>query len=200
MSKTGLNIARAGIATVWLGLLPASGLADDSSAAAATGQSLGAPAQVHRMSPGKPRPPVNARLVQAQALEPGVPASVVLQLQGRPGIEVLDVQVEGGEGLSVVSVGPRIIQGRVAEATETAGEAAEWQISATPTQGGTGQLSGRVTFRVNGVLQAAPFSVPVKVSGSRPSQAAPRQKPTGSLVTTPEGELIDSMKAETTVR
>ena len=200
MSKTGVKITRVGIATVLLGLLSGAGLADSSSGAATTRPAAKANPHVHGMSPGKPRPPVNARLVQAQALEPGVPASLVLQLRGRPGIEVLDVQVEGGEGLSVVSVGPRIIQGRVAEATETVGEAAEWQISATPTQGGTGQLSGRVTFRVNGVLQAAPFSVPVKVSGSRPSQAASRQKPTGSLVTTPKGELIDSMRAETTVR
>jgi hypothetical protein len=200
MSKTGLNIAKAGITIVWLGLLSGAGLADDSSAAAAPKQAVGAPAQVHRMSPGKPRPPVEARLVQAQGLEPGVPANLLLQLQGRPGIEILDVQVEGGDGLSVVNVVPMHLVGTAAEKSQAAGARSQWQVSATPTEGGTGQLSGLVTFRVNGVLQAAQFNLPVQVGGFKPPPRKPSQKPMGSLVTAPGGELIDSMPAETTVR
>jgi len=153
-------------------------------------------------SPGKPRPPVEARLLQAHGLDSGVPARLVLQLRGGPGIEILDLQVEGGEGLSVVSLAP--IPGAAAPGLpaepQAAGEVAQWQIAATPTLGGTRHLSGLVSFSVNGVRQAAPFSLPVQVGGSGTPPVAPRQKPMGSLVTTPDGELIDSMPAETSVR
>jgi hypothetical protein len=153
-------------------------------------------------SPGKPRPPVEARLLQAQGLESGVPGSLVLQLRGRPGIEILDLQVEGDDGLSVVSVTPSrgtALSG-LSAALQASGEVTQWQIAATPTLGGNRNLSGLVTFSVNGVRQAAPFNVAVQVGGSEGAPVAPRQKPTGSLVTTPSGELIDSMPAETTVR
>jgi len=153
-------------------------------------------------SPGKPRPPVDARLIEPQGLERGVPGSLVLQLQVRAGVEVLDVRVEGDDGLSVVNVAPSratAAQGPLA-ASKAAGEVHRWQITATPTLGGTRNLSGLVTFSINGVRQAAPFNLPVQVGGFEGPPVVPSQKPMGSLVTTPDGELIDSMPAETTVR
>jgi len=157
------------------------------------------PAERARPPTGKVRPPVEVNLAPGTKLQSGVPAQLVLQVRAAAGIERIELAVEGDEGLEVVSASRELRAGE-GNGSPSVGEAARFEISATPTSGGTRHLSGLVTFSVNGVPQAAPFNLRVEVAGpvTVPSQTV--QKPARPAARDTTGELVDSMSAETIVR
>ncbi|HET6593555.1 MAG TPA: hypothetical protein VFG48_11610, partial [Xanthomonadales bacterium] len=146
---------------------------------------------------GKPRPPVDVALVPGAALQSGVPGRLRLQVRSRLSLDSVRLVVEGDEGLAVV--GYQEVPGTEGAWHQSAGEAASFEISATPMSGGTRYLSGFLSFGVAGMSQGVPFRLPVEVGG--PVTVAPVQ---GRVERLPargaSGELIDSMPAETTVR
>ena len=151
---------------------------------------------------GKPQPPVAVTLAPGADLESGVPGQLSLQIRTGAPLEALRLTIEGDEGLTVVGFQevPGAPSAQELPGTEGAWHrAASFQVSATPTSGGTRYVSGLLSFRINGVDQAVPFKLPVRVGGpvTVPKiQAKPERLP----VKDSKGEFIDSMPAETTVR
>jgi len=187
-----MPVAAAGLVAAALVMAGLSEGAAGPTAAAASDTKLGAPAG--RRTAGKLRPPVDVRLVPVGQLEAGVPARLALQVRSAAQIEVLDLAVEGDEGLAVISSTEEV----PGTGYQTDGEAARFEISAVPMSGGTRHLSGLLRYTVNGVAQAVPFSLRVEVVG--PVTEPPRAilKPTRPAVRDTTGELVDSMPAETT--
>ena len=146
---------------------------------------------------GKPRPPVDIALVPGAALQSGVPGRLRLQVRSRVPLDSVRLLIEGDEGLTVV--GYEEVPGTEGAWHQAAGEAASYEISATPFSEGTRYLSGFLSFEVAGMSQGVPFRLPVKVGGPVtvvPVQARPERAPARDAI----GELIDSMPAETTIR
>jgi hypothetical protein len=152
-----------------------------------------------RRSIGKPRPPVEVLLAPGAQLESGVPGQLTLRVRTPLGIEGIDLAVEGDEGLAVISATGEV-PGTGGTWYQSDGEAARFEISATPMSGGTRYVSGLLSFTVNGVPQAVPFRVPVEVGGPVTVPAVPLRKPDREPVKDATGELVDSMSAETMVR
>jgi len=152
-----------------------------------------------RRSIGKPRPPVEVGLAPGIRLESGVPGQLSLWVRATSGIEGIGLEVEGDGGLAVVSAS-REVPGTGGTRYQTVGEAARFEILATPMLGGTRYVSGLLSFTVNGVPQAVPFRLPVQVGGPVTVPAVRSTKPDREPVQDSTGELIDSMSAETTVR
>jgi hypothetical protein len=152
-----------------------------------------------RRSAGKLQPPVEVSLVPVRPLQAGVPAQLALQVRSAEQIEGIELAVEGDEGLEVVSA-TREVPGTRVTGYQADGEATRFEISTVPMSGGTRQLSGLVRFTVNGVAQAAPFRLAVEVGGPVTVPALRSQKPDREPSQDATGDLIDSMKAETTIR
>lgn len=201
-------IALAGVLTV-LSCLPAG---HSPGKAAASERDRSGPVE-HKAVPsgrpfvGKPRPPIDVTLAPGTRLESGVPGTLVLEVRSAAGIENIELTLQGDEGLEVL--GPaRAMPALSAEASaslqaggaQAAGELARFEITATPTSGGTRRLSGLVTFSVGGVAQAVPFNLAVEAGGPVTVPQARSRKPEREPVRDAGGELIDSMSAETTVR
>jgi hypothetical protein len=149
--------------------------------------------------PGKPRPPVEVTLVPGASLESGVPGLLVLQVRSTAPLEGLGLDVTGDAGLTVVGP-PRAVAAPSIEApAATEGARARFEVSITPTSGGSRHISGLATYRVDGVMQAAPFNLTLDVGGPVTVPATSR-KPERVPVRDSTGELVDSMPAETTVR
>lgn len=150
-----------------------------------------------RMTPGKPRPPVEVSLEPGEPLQSGVPAELRFRLRFPAGLQLTRVSVEGSEALSVHG------EPALADAFETGGtevlRVAEFGLSATPLSGGTVRLRGIVHYTIDDVAQAAPFNVALQVGGmaTLPKRAAKQE---GFPETDATGEAIYSMNAETTVR
>lgn len=156
----------------------------------------GAAAAEYRMSPGKPRPPVVVTLEAGQALQTGVPAEVRLQVSLPLGMQLTQVAVDEADGLS--------LQGRAvltdafrAGAMEDL-QVARFSLAALPMSGGSLRLRGTVHFTVDGVAQAAPFNVRVPVEGPATVPEVGAMPPSQPVIDA-TGEVIHSMKAETTV-
>jgi hypothetical protein len=165
---------------------------DQSAAASGTGKT--APGQAAHPYIGKPRPPVSVTLVPGASLESGVPGQLTLQVHSGAPLEAVRLTVRGDEGLTVV--GFREAAGSSSASRQ---DSRSFEVSATPTSGGTRYVSGLLSFTINGVEQAVPFKLPVQVGGPvtvTPVSAKPERLP----VRDSTGELIDSMPAETTVR
>lgn len=148
---------------------------------------------------GKPRPPVQVTVLPGASLESGVPGRLMLLVRSRLPLQDIALVAEGDAGLSLVGLPRAVTAAAVDGRTPVAGERARFEISATPVSGGTRYLSGLVTYRINGVIQAAPFSLPLVVGGAVTVPVAPR-KPGREPIRDAAGELVDSMPAETTVR
>lgn len=164
----------------------------------AAGQGPPALAAGSRPYIGKPRPPVEVRLLPGSNLESGVPGRLTLQLRSGAAIEVLAVTVEGDAGLVVTGVSRPPAVNRAA-GPMGAGEAATFDIDATAMSGGRRRIAGLLVFQVNGVQQGLPFSLPVEVGGPVTLPAVAR-KPGRPVVRDATGELVDSMQAETFVK
>lgn len=192
-----MPVAVAGVVAAALVMAGLNEGAAGSTTTAASDTKLEAPAG--RRSVGKLRPPVEVRLVPAGQLEAGVPARLALQVRSAGQIGEVELAVEGDEGLAVVSV-IQEVPGTGGTRYQTEGEAARFEISAVPMSGGTRQLSGLVRFTVNGVAQAAPFRLAVEVGGPVTVPEPRLRKPDREPARDASGELIDSMRAETTIR
>lgn len=192
------------VAAVVLAVVATTGLLESAAGpetAVATAAAPGKAFQTHtgRRSPGKPRPPVEVSLLPGSELEAGVPARLALQIRSAERIQVTDLAVEGDEGLAVVSA-RREVPGIGGTGYQSDGEGVRFEIAAVPMSGGTRQLSGLLRFTVNGVEQAAPFRLAVEVGGPVAVPVLRLRKPDREPVLDANGELLDSMPAETTVR
>ena len=112
---------------------------------------------------GKPRPPVDVVLMPGSLLESGVPGRLRLQVRSRVPLDSVRLVVEGDEGLAVVAY--EEVPGTEGAWHQSAGEAASFEISATPMSGGTRYLSGFLSFEVAGMSQGVPFRLSVEVGG-----------------------------------
>jgi hypothetical protein len=178
------------------------GVAPSSHVAAVNGAGKAGPDQGARPYVGKPRPPVTVTLAPGASLESGVPGQLTLQVRSGAPLEAVRLVVEGDEGLTVVGFRELPSASNSQEVPGTFGawhRTTSFEVSATPTSGGTRYVSGLLSFQVNGVDQAVPFTLPVQVGGPvtvTPVSAKPERPPTQDAT----GELVDSMPAETTVR
>jgi hypothetical protein len=167
-------------------------------------------------SPGKPRPPVQVSLAPGQLLQSGVPGTLAVHVHAPAGIEVTRMEIEGDAGIGVLGLrravqsleaGQDEISGRVGAAgglvsgTGSGAQELHYALAVTPISGGNWQLAGLVSFVVNGVEQAAPFRLTVKVDGPQTLPAVAAKPDSGSVVQVDtSGETIYSISAETTVR
>lgn len=151
---------------------------------------------------GKPRPPVDVILGSDVPLESGVPARLVLTVRAAPGIEITELNLDGGPGLTVVQT-RRMDTAAIAlndEVSRQVGQAIRFEVSATPMAGGAQYLAGLVRFRVGDVWQAVPFRISLQVGGPAGPTRTGSAKPEAAPVLDAVGELIVSMPAETTIR
>jgi hypothetical protein len=176
-----------------------SALAAGSQAASAV-QSRGSGTSGHfRAYAGKPRPPVEVRLVAGESLASGVPGRLMLRVRSAIPLEDLRLDVEGDAGLALTGA-PRQSDADPRDSRlPGVAESIRFEVPATPTSGGTRHVSGRVSYRIGGVAQAVPFNVAIEVAGPD-TLAAVARKPAKVMVPDAAGELIDSMPAETTIR
>ena len=143
------------------------------------------PPEGHR-SPGKPRPPVVLRLAQVPELQPGVPARVRLELTLPEGARIHSIEFDDAPALQVTAV--------------TVGAGGRLEAAVLPMDDGPRALGGIVTFQLDGMLQAAPFRLPLPVAGDPPPVAASIPAPAGVLRQDVRGGMVMSLAAETTTR
>ncbi len=154
-----------------------------------------APGKEHRPHHyiGKPRAPIQARLVSVPSLHAGVPAQLVLEVTAGMAVDSLEVTLEGDAGLSVISARSHRL------AALRAGESRRMRLDLTPSSGGERRLTALLTAEVAGQRYSRPISLPLPVAGPvtvQPQAAKPGPEPVRDAT----GTLVYSMEAETTVR
>jgi hypothetical protein len=138
---------------------------------------------------GKPRPPVNVRLVTAKGLYAGTPGSITVEVSSTVEIRNVALRFEPGPGLQPTRVGRQ----RVADAVR--GRAPPVEIAVTPLSGGRQRLAGVLEFESAGQWTAIPVLLTVAVDG--PVTILPSaSKPGRPAELDATGERVQSLPAD----
>lgn len=151
---------------------------------------------------GKPRSPVRVQLENGSTPQAGVPSRLLLGVHSPLPLSAVELVVEGDPGLHVAALTratPGELSRQARAASPPTNEAAVFAVDVVPSSGGLRYLSGAVRFMVDGVAQAAPFRVGVRVAGPVTTPVA-EEKPRPAAISDATGDLINSMPAETIVR